>query len=126
MTNPNKPTTNLTREELEMQFIELFSGVSAYGYSWSKKVTIEEYIKMLHDGAIDHQEAAHKAMQLIDTYTQAKEREARIESEESTLRYALQIVKDTGINFVVEHLEHRISECENGNSLTATKDKESL
>lgn len=80
MPNPTKPTTNLTREELEMQFIELFSGVSSYGYSWSKKVSMQEFIKMLDDGAIDHQEAAHKAMQLIDTYTQAKEREARIAS----------------------------------------------
>lgn len=79
MPSPTKPTTNLTREELEMQFIELFSGVSSYGYSWSKKVSMQEFIKMLDDGAIDHQEAAHKAMKLIDTYTQAKEREARLD-----------------------------------------------
>lgn len=83
MNNPTarplvKSTTNLTREELEMQFIELFNSASSYGYSWSKKVSMQEFIKMLDDGAIDHQEAAHKAMRLIDTYTQAKEREAKI------------------------------------------------
>lgn len=72
------------REQLELGLIELFSKCTAFGFSFGHTVTKEDFAQMLNDGdSIDHQQAAHDAMQLIDTYVENREREARIHELES-------------------------------------------
>lgn len=70
--NPTKPTTNLTREELR-EAIEKLNGEDAHA-CYCERSTDGGCTCALKDEYIED------LLQLFDTYTQAKEREARIGS----------------------------------------------
>lgn len=75
--------SNQASEErlLEMKLIELFAKCTSFGYSMSPSVTKEQFAEMLSDGkSLDHQEAAHEAMQLIHQHT-----EQAVEAEKSAI-----------------------------------------
>lgn len=74
MPNPTKPTTNLTREEL---------------------------LAALRGGAINFDDEASK---LIDTYTQAKEREARVSEREG-----MQFFDESGEETFKPYLQYRFT-----------------
>lgn len=62
----------MTREELEHKLMALFSRSEEFGRVFLTTATKEEFAESIKEGALDHQEAAHLTVQLIDTYTQAK------------------------------------------------------
>jgi len=69
MTNPTKPTTNLTREELEDQLVAMLIDKLHIDHPDGVVVESRDIYAAMH----------HHGTPLIDTYTQAKEREARID-----------------------------------------------
>lgn len=73
MPNPTKPTTNLTREEL----LKLISDQIVSPNVKSEISTSD--IRVMGISSTGLHDRAISIMQLFDTYTQAKEREARIE-----------------------------------------------
>lgn len=83
MPSPTKPTTNLTREELEKQVFQLTADT---GQEFMKT-------KVLKDWTL-----SKDIMQLIDTYAQAKEREARL----NELASADTAMDSSGINEMEE------------------------
>ena len=58
-----KPSNSV---QLELHIMELLQGVAQFGFAMSGKVDRYEFLEMVNDGALDHQEAAHKIMQLIE------------------------------------------------------------
>lgn len=54
----------MSEEELELNLIELFSKVTSLGFGM--RLTKEEFAEAVKNGAIDHQEAAHEAMKLVE------------------------------------------------------------
>ncbi len=58
-------TPNNQDDELEMQLMELFTACELFGQTFMTSATKEEFADAIRYGALDHQEAAHKAMQLI-------------------------------------------------------------
>lgn len=70
MSNPTKPTTNLTREELRQAIRKDFHKLLVKEFTADWKIQ-----RLLHDLELDVM-YFDNTMQLFDTYTQAKEREA--------------------------------------------------
>lgn len=82
MPNPTKPTINLTREERidqspkeEHDDLAVNNTMRLLGFTWDD----ERQWWFNQDNVWLYQGAARNLVQSIDTYTQAKEREARIE-----------------------------------------------
>lgn len=73
MTNPTKPTTSLTREELRQAIRKDFHELLVKEFTADWKIQ-----RLLHDLELDVMDFDN-TMQLFDTYTQAKEREARMD-----------------------------------------------
>lgn len=69
MPSPTKPTTNLTREELEDQLVAILIDKLHINHPDGVVVESKDIYAAMH----------HHGTPLIDTYTQAKEREAKIE-----------------------------------------------
>ncbi|WP_336874389.1 hypothetical protein [Rhodococcus qingshengii] len=78
MPNPTKPTTNPTREELlaEVGGFVLWRDDTPHS---NEPTELEYFIKSFQDGENIWARFEEDFMQLIDTYTQAKEREARMD-----------------------------------------------
>lgn len=74
MPNPTKPTTNLAREELRQAIRKDFHELLVKEFTADWKIQ-----RLLHDLELNVMDFGN-TMQLFDTYTQAKEREARIAS----------------------------------------------
>ncbi|MCZ4544942.1 hypothetical protein BS618_07610 [Rhodococcus erythropolis] len=75
MPNPTKPTTNLTREELRQAIRKDFHELLVKEFTADWKIQ-----RLLHDLELDVMDFDN-TMQLFDTYTQAKEREARMDEQ---------------------------------------------
>jgi hypothetical protein len=73
MPNPTKPTINLTREELRQAIRKDFHELLVKEFTADWKIQ-----RLLHDLELDVMDFGN-TMQLFDTYTQAKEREARMD-----------------------------------------------
>lgn len=65
--------TNSPDVDIECQAMDLLQRVAAFGFSMSKKVGKEEFIQMMNEGALDHQQAANEIMQLIEADVSRRE-----------------------------------------------------
>ncbi|MGR6521633.1 hypothetical protein ACU5JM_08360 [Rhodococcus erythropolis] len=72
MTDPTKPTTNLTREDIRVAIYKFDLSRASSSLAAIAGEMNQDQVDAQYDKDID------RLMQLIDTYTQAKEREARM------------------------------------------------
>ena len=77
MNSPMTPTEQ--DKKLEVALMELFCRSEEFGRVFLTRVSKEEFAKSVNDGALDHQQAAHEAMQLITTDRKRVALEARID-----------------------------------------------
>ncbi len=66
-------------KKLEVALMELFCRSEEFGRVFLTRVSKEEFAKSVNDGALDHQQAAHEAMQLITADRKRVALEARID-----------------------------------------------
>lgn len=66
-------------DELEMKLMDLFIATEQFGQHFLTGSTKEEFADAVNNGALDHQEAAHKAMQLIQAQDKQRDIETRID-----------------------------------------------
>lgn len=82
MPNPTKPTTNLTREELERQVRDFYPSEEVdlrLLFEGAKRNAVALFKENHGDGDTAIYQFISDVIPLINTYTQAKEREARID-----------------------------------------------
>ena len=82
-------------KKLEVALMELFCRSEEFGRVFLTRVSKEEFAKSVNDGALDHQQAAHEAMQLITADRKREVLEARIDE--------LNNVRDMDLSLVSHH-----------------------
>lgn len=100
MPNPTKPTTNLTREDIRVAIYKFDLSRASSSLAAIAGEMNQDQVDAQYDKDID------RLMQLLDTYTQAKEREARIAS--------VQLYMDTCENNSVDPSWESIHEFQDG------------
>jgi len=104
----SKPTTD---NELEMKLMDLFIATEQFGQHFLTGATKEEFADAVNKGALDHQEAAHRAMQLI----QARDKQRDIETRIDEVRTFEELTAYKGIYqspFLNDYSKGRIAELE--------------
>lgn len=99
-------TQDTDREKLEHSLMALFSKCTSFGFSFGHTTTKEEFAEMLSKGeSLDHQEAAHEAMKLIDVYIASQRKAAEIEARIDELKaiYAWSSEERDALVFAPEH-----------------------
>ena len=66
-------------KKLEVALMELFCRSEEFGRVFLTRVSKEEFAKSVNSGALDHQQAAHEAMQLITADRKRVALEARLD-----------------------------------------------
>ncbi len=92
-------------KKLEVALMELFCRSEEFGRVFLTRVSKEEFAKSVNDGALDHQQAAHEAMQLITADRKRVALEARIDEVEHIANYTNGMT-----NQMFENLKFRIAE----------------
>lgn len=69
-------------KKLEVALMELFCRSEEFGRVFLTRVSKEEFAKSVNGGALDHQQAAHEAMQLITADRKRVALEARLDELE--------------------------------------------
>ena len=81
MSNPMTPTEQ--DKKLEVALMELFCRSEEFGRVFLTRVSKEEFAKSVNSGALDHQQAAHEAMQLITADRKRVALEARLDERQA-------------------------------------------
>ena len=82
-------------KKLEVALMELFCRSEEFGRVFLTRVSKEEFAKSVNSGALDHQQAAHEAMQLITADRKRVELEAR---KDQTFKVIQSLVKSGSIS----------------------------
>ena len=70
-------------KKLEVALMELFCRSEEFGRTFLTCASKEEFAEAVNGGALDHQQAAHEAMQLITQYGDTRERLGRIDERQA-------------------------------------------
>ena len=94
-------------EELEKKLMDLFCKTEQFALEFfGGKTSKEEFARNNSSGkTLDHQQAAHMAMQLIT----ADRKRVALDKEEMTLRYAIHTLQDTNKEFALENLQRTLA-----------------
>lgn len=97
-------------DKLEMKLMDLFIATEQFGQKFMTGATKEEFAEAVKNGALDHQEAAHKAMQLIQARDEQRESQvtAPKQRSERTLEFVMSEVGGEGSAqalFVKEYID---------------------